>query len=159
MPGNSIKLDEATASSNDILSGKTAFTRDGLTTGNLIKGTNFAEGSFGDSILMNGSKSGIDVNYRVSFNLSFTPRYIFVDRIVGSILSSSSSSAIGGGFGNITISNLWYANVVRYLASSEYYIQCIILSVSSSGFTIYVHPSTYTYNYIIIYSGKWYAIG
>jgi len=52
-----------------------------------------------------------------------------------------------------------YSHIKRWLFSTYYLIKCIITSVSSSGFAIYVYPDTNTYNAIQINYGKRYGIG
>ncbi len=159
-PGSSINLNEATAVASDILSGKTAFTKDGLTLGNLIKGRNFASGAINAGIPYDGnSKVNIDRSTRISLNLSFNPSYIFANIYSTGVYSSASSSAIGGYGSDFYISNLTETSIDRILSSSYHKMYLKIIDVSSSGFTIFMRPDTAAYYYVDLNNLYWYAIG
>lgn len=115
----------------------------------------YASGYVGVSMNFSGKFNAGDIkDYKVSFSLSFTPKYVFCT-IIG-ISGRKSSTGTSGGVSNGLISNI---------NNPEYYgngcgIKATNINISSSGFTTrFTVDDTGYYNVSGAIMNNWYAIG
>ncbi len=162
--GNKINLDEATALASDILIGKLAFTKDGLTTGTLPKGMKYAKGYMNNILHINNVKNPPSGNVYIPTNLSFTPSYIFVVIDGHYAKSSTSSTWTGAATNNCLISNVVENTTIgRATANDTNYLRYSITNISAAGFYIYYSSSNYVTTYHDVYTNNyqayWHAFG
>lgn len=158
--GDKVNLEEATALESDILSGKLAFTKNGLTTGTLPKGMKMASGSVNNIININTIKNPSDTSFTIPVNLSFNPSYVFLQINELSIQTSRASSWIGACGQYFFISNLNSIYMYRVSSSSDCYICFGFSSVSSSRFVVNItFRHSITSYYSLKTNSNWYAFG
>lgn len=123
-------------------------------------GMQMASGSFNDRICEAKRYTTSEIiQRRITTNLSFTPKYLFIRISQATAQTSTSTKWTGGSAKEFFISNLNRAYVGRAVADDIYYMYLDIVNLSSSGFTIKISFNHSTYYFVACYGSIWYAFG